>query len=272
MARDDGRARGCAATTSPRSRPALRSRVGAVGFEENLGELPLDYGERSGPGAGPRSAHALHHLGLQRRHAGPGHGGAQTSRGPCCACSMASGWSARWRSRSSLAASTSTGCRPAAPTAWRPTSSTGTAARGGLALDATAHAAADGPVRGHAVRFMQHAPAADRAGAERGACSGGGHGPARDGVRRGAPVHHLAPRPLPGSADFEDVPVRRERLGRTGRAAQPPPPEHLEVSARPPGLLGADGRQKGARSRGSLRADPLDAASFGAGTIGPIHP
>jgi chemotaxis protein histidine kinase CheA len=45
--------------------------------------------------------------------------------------------------------------------------------------------------------------------------------------------------PLPGSADLSAVPVWRERLGRRGEGAQPPPPppppEHLEVSARPPG-------------------------------------
>lgn len=47
--------------------------------------------------------------------------------------------------------------------------------------------------------------------------------------------------PLPGSADLSERPVDwRERVGRRGEGARPPPPpspppEHLEVSARPPG-------------------------------------
>lgn len=44
--------------------------------------------------------------------------------------------------------------------------------------------------------------------------------------------------PLPGSADLSATPVWRERLGRRGAEARPAPsspPEHLEVSARPPG-------------------------------------
>ena len=268
---------------------------GSAGFEEDLGELPLDYGNDSALAlAADPTRSSSPGTSAPPPWRGPGMGSRRP--GPCCACSMGNGWCASWSSCPSRAASTSTGCRRAVPTAWRRTSWGARDARGGighsthpLTLPRT------GPLHGHVRALHADASAAwclSRARLRPRSMKRRLHAPSPEETVEEREYITWRAMPLPGSDEM--AAVARVAAGAHPRVRSPEsagPPgrqEHLEIPARPLGsseqapprywrfraaaglLRAAQSPRRGPARGGASEQTHWTPPAVGAGTIGRV--